>query len=128
MFICDFFQVLGYDDIVLNRSTWYKPEGIDVDKVNFTVKCAKRNDSLPPCTNQTSPCLFDLEADPCEYNNIALDQPTLVKSLLAELMQFAKAAQPPRNCPGYKWANPIYHGGAWVPYIQLNDTKHDRMC
>ena len=114
--------------MVLSRSDWYKPEGIDVDKVNFTVKCGERNSTLPPCNNHTSPCLYDLDTDPCEYNNIAQLYPDMVKTLYAELMEFAGAAQPPRNCPDYKWADPVYHGGAWTPYIKLNDTKHDRMC
>lgn len=114
--------------MVLSRSTWYKPEGIDVDKVNFTVKCAVRDNSLPPCNNHTSPCLYDLDTDPCEYNNVAAKYPDIVKSLFGELMDFAKAAQPPRNCPDYKWSYPEYHGGMWTPYIKLNDTKHDRMC
>lgn len=112
----------------LSRSGWYKPEGIDVNKVNFTVKCAKMDHSLPPCNKLTSPCLYDLDSDPCEYNNIAHKFPQIVKDLHTELLEFAGAAQPPRNCPDYKWADPIYHDGNWTPYIKLNDTKHDRMC
>ena len=121
-------QVIGRDETVKQRSGWYPPEGIDVTKLNLTVKCAECDTTLPRCNNVTSPCLYNISEDPCEYNNIASQYPPVVDELMAELMHFASQAQPPRNCPNYKWADPVYHGGAWTPYIKLNDTKHDRLC
>ena len=68
---------------------WYKPESINVTGLDLTVKCAERNDSLPACNETTSPCLFNVIEDPCEYNNIAHQYPQLVKSMMKKMLNFA---------------------------------------
>ena len=72
------------------HSDWYKPEGINMTKLtNLTVTCAKRQHTLPECTKHTSPCLFNIKEDPCEFNNIAKQHPELVNSMVKRLHQFA---------------------------------------
>lgn len=68
---------------------WYKPESINVTTLNLTVTCAERNESSANCTEATSPCLFNVIEDPCEFNNIAEDNPTLVKTMMVRLLEFA---------------------------------------
>jgi len=68
---------------------WYKPESIDVSKLNLTVKCGVRDPSLPACTNDTSPCLFHVVDDPCEFNNIAQRHPQLVQKMVKRLLDVA---------------------------------------
>ena len=83
-------QLIGPDDGFTHRwADWYKPESADVSKMNLTVKCADRIPGLPKCNMTTSPCLFNVVKDPCEFNNIAKDNPKLVKAMQAKLLDFA---------------------------------------
>ncbi|KAF6039931.1 hypothetical protein EB796_001783 [Bugula neritina] len=108
---------------------WYKPESIDVSKLNLTVKCGVRDPSLPACTNDTSPCLFHVVDDPCEFNNIAQRHPQLVQKMVKRLLDVASRSQAPRNCPTERWGAPVYHGHAWVPWIKIPPGVKDfRAC
>ncbi|KAL1478792.1 hypothetical protein MTO96_052384, partial [Rhipicephalus appendiculatus] len=39
------------------------------------VKCGNRNSSKAPCDSTVAPCLYDIISDPCEYNDIATENP-----------------------------------------------------
>ena len=86
-----FTQVMGNAHCRTNiHNDWYKPEGINMKKLtNLTVTCAKRQHTLPECTKHTSPCLFNIKEDPCEFNNIAKQHPELVNRMVKRLHQFA---------------------------------------
>ena len=86
-----FTQVMGNAHCRTNiHNDWYKPEGINMTKLtNLTVTCAKRQHTLPECTKHTSPCLFNIKEDPCEFNNIAKQHPELVNNMVKRLHQFA---------------------------------------
>ncbi|XP_067935377.1 arylsulfatase B-like [Watersipora subatra] len=98
---------------------WYKPESANVSALNLTIKCGVQDLSLPDCTEATSPCLYNIAQDPCEFNNIASKHPTIVGSMVGRLMEIARKSQAPRNCPVDKWSAPTYHGDVWVPWIKL---------
>lgn len=58
-------------------------------KLNVTVHCGVRNSSLPTCGDHSSACLYDVENDPCEFNNIVNEQPDIVAQLKESLLDFA---------------------------------------
>lgn len=68
---------------------WYKPESSDVSKLNLTVKCGPRDHTLPDCTEATSPCLFNVIDDPCEFNNIAGKHSDMVERMVTRLLEVA---------------------------------------
>jgi len=108
---------------------WYKPESMNVTTLDLTVKCAERNESLIACNHTTSPCLFNVIEDPCEFNNIAEENPQLLKSMMKKMLDFAQVSQAPRNCPTEKRSAPVYHGRAWVPWIEIPEgAKEFRAC
>ncbi|KAH8008642.1 hypothetical protein HPB51_000373 [Rhipicephalus microplus] len=40
-----------------------------------SVNCGKQNSSKASCDSTVTPCLYDIERDPCEYNDIAFENP-----------------------------------------------------
>lgn len=74
--------------------------------VNYTTNCEPRK----------APCLFHIPTDPCEYNNIATNNPEIVQNLIRRIDEYASGAVKPVNKPPDKAANPIYHGGVWTPW------------
>lgn len=96
---------------------WY-PEQQYIPANQFPyIKCGQRNSSLPACTKTDKYCLYDMESDPCEYNNIALLHPEIGDLLYDRLMAFHKSAQPPRNKPSDPKAFPQYHNGHWTDWL-----------
>eukprot|EP00727_Mastigamoeba_balamuthi_P014115 m51a1_g9326 hypothetical protein (570) ;mRNA; f:2667-4570 len=99
---------------------WAPPPGLAWDYANFTVKCPE-----PPAQAQAeaalcaTPCLFDVEADPCEHSDLAAAMPGRVAGMLARVAEYARtavqpwtmfAAQDPR-------AQPALHGGELAPWM-----------
>ena len=75
------------------------------------------------CRPEKSPCLFNITADPCEYNNLADRLPGDLQLLRERLAYFRSTAVPPRNKPNDPAAFPGSHNGAWVPWITLTDSE-----
>jgi len=103
---------------VLQRIGRRAPQGVPV-----VVKCGPRPaNASTNCDRHKAPCLFNVTADPCEFNNLANRLPALVTSLLARLEEYNKTAVPKRNLPDDPKGLPYFHGGAWVPWIELGET------
>ncbi|GAB6025102.1 hypothetical protein CHUAL_010534 [Chamberlinius hualienensis] len=64
----------------------------------------------------SSPCLYNIRDDPCEYYNIADEQPEVVTQLMDRLDWYRSTAVPQLNKPNDPEANPKYHGYVWVPW------------
>ena len=65
----------------------------------------------------TPPLLFDLRRDPSETTDLARSMPQKVAQLLTRLAHYNRTAVPPcdRLQPDPA-ANPLLHGGAWMPW------------
>lgn len=72
------------------------------------------NYSIFACDPLAAPCLFDLENDPCETNNIAALYPHIVRRLENRLEHFKNMSQMIRNVPGDERSNPQNFGGIWT--------------
>jgi len=75
---------------------WFPPPGQDPSKVDYLVKCNGIQPSkVDPTECNKDWCLFNITADPCEYNNVASDHPNIVKQLINMLEPFQATAVPP---------------------------------
>jgi len=60
--------------------------------------------------------LFDIESDPCEYNDLSdlyVDKHQMMK---LQLEEYKLGMVPSRKQPGDKMADPKLHGGVWMPW------------
>lgn len=69
------------------------------------------------CKPLEKPCLFDIERDPCEINNIAEDYPHVLRSMENRLEQHRKTMVPPLNKPPTRRSDPRYFDFTWAPYM-----------
>lgn len=86
----------------------------------FTVQCGiKSSNASTNCLPEISPCLYHIPTDPCEYNNIAGENPDIVQHLLDRIDFYRSSMIAPENIPADPKGNPIYHDGIWGPWIKL---------
>ncbi|XP_064597817.1 arylsulfatase I-like [Liolophura sinensis] len=98
-----------------------EPQAMDSNPVTFSsedipivLKCGPKPSNLSTnCMPKKAPCLFNIPVDPCEYHNIADQNPNLVEMLLQKIEDYRKTSVPPRNKPTDPNANPKYYDGAW---------------
>ncbi|OQV18327.1 Arylsulfatase B [Hypsibius exemplaris] len=102
---------------------WYPPEGTNITYASMkqapaAVKCAPPlNPGTPQsCMPLKGPCLFDLANDPCEYHNLADQQPEVLQRMLDRLTIYNTTVVPPRNQPPDPAGKPERHGYVWAPW------------
>lgn len=69
------------------------------------------------CDPGSSPCLYHIPSDPCEYNNIASDHPDKVKALVKRFNEYRETMVPAGNKPFDPHGNPINNAGKWIPWM-----------
>ncbi|XP_076067127.1 arylsulfatase B-like isoform X4 [Oratosquilla oratoria] len=72
------------------------------------------SDATKSCQDPTSPCLFHIPTDPCEYHDLSEDHSDIMNVLHGFLEKYNATAVPPRNKPFDKAANPKYWGYTWT--------------
>ena len=83
----------------------------------FTVKCGPRPENASTnCKPWLQACLFNVTADPCEYENLALSLPHVVTALQKRIEFYKEHAVPPLNKPVDDAGLPYHHNGYWVPW------------
>ncbi|XP_068709022.1 arylsulfatase I-like [Montipora foliosa] len=82
------------------------------------IKCGEWSESnSTPCNTTVFPCLFNVEQDPCERNNLAFSHLDRVEQLIKKLIDYQEKALPvwfPERDPS---ANPDEHHGYWGPWM-----------
>jgi hypothetical protein len=82
------------------------------------VRCGPRPaNASTNCRPWLAPCLFNVTADPCEFSNIALDRPDLVKFLSQRLEGYERSARTPLNKPIDDAGLPYHHNWTWIPWV-----------
>ncbi|KAK2715585.1 hypothetical protein QYM36_010237 [Artemia franciscana] len=77
------------------------------------VKCSNPPD-ISNCKPKVKPCLFNIERDPCEYEDVADKHPKKYTELLKLLEDYKHTQVPPRNKPQNPLADPKYFGYVWT--------------
>ncbi|XP_043492499.1 arylsulfatase J [Polistes fuscatus] len=92
------------------------PEQIHEIREISLIKCPPKNDSLPLCQPLKAPCLFNIQQDPCEDNNLANELPTILKKLQEEIKKFNATAISPGNAQWDHNANPELWDHTWTNF------------
>ena len=71
-----------------------------------------------PCHPLKEPCLFNIQNDPCEKNNIAQEYPQIVKELLTLMKQYNATAVIPNNTPDDPKCDPALHEYRWDSWVK----------
>lgn len=100
----------------LNQSL-YELDRKSIDRKNVLIKIDCSNQIKTDCNPVKDPCLFNIELDPCEFNNIASTHQDIVNSMLTRLNEMRKTAVPPVNRPGDPLSAPIHHEGYWTWWL-----------
>lgn len=88
-------------------------------RAKSTLKCTVEPDSTPcdPVIN-SKPCLFDLETDPCEMNNLADSHPEVLLEMLALVGKYEATLVPQINKPAdVEGSDPRKFNNTWSPWI-----------
>ncbi|XP_054713247.1 arylsulfatase B-like [Uloborus diversus] len=109
---------------------WYGPSGRNnssniKSKINSfqksEINCGpKPTNASESCKPAEKPCLFDIQDDPCEYNNIASMKPKILAKLLKTLSKYNKTAVSPGNKPVDPRSNPKYHNYEWINWMDFS--------
>ena len=80
---------------------WFPPPGQDPARTPYTLKCGAPRPPIPPNSSGLNTwCLWNITADPCEYFDVAAENPGVVASLVARLRDFSATAVPPEAGSG----------------------------
>ena len=74
------------------------------------------DEAAKSCLPSTSPCLFNIKDDPCEYYNLASKEPEVLNDLIKRLAVYNATAVTPRNKPSDPDANPDRFDGVWTSW------------
>jgi hypothetical protein len=98
-------------------------EKIGSIRLNATVVCkgsGRHYIGGPYCY---SCCLFDLEEDPCETNNLISTHPNITESLMKKLQQFRKEMVPELTKRPDLASNPLFFNNTWVCWLDDEYVK-----
>ena len=71
-------------------------------------------------------CLFDIENDPCEYNDLSDSYGDKYELLKSRLNSYKSGMVPSRKQPADKMANPKLHGGVWMPWRDSKSNSNSK--
>ena len=81
------------------------------------VKCGARPaNATSNCKPWLAACLFNITADPCEYENLATSRPHVVNAMQRRLQFYREHAVTPLNKPVDDAGLPYRHNWTWVPW------------
>ncbi|CAH0721411.1 unnamed protein product, partial [Brenthis ino] len=86
-----------------------------------TIECDRF--SRTACHPLLAPCLFDIEDDPCETNNLADREPEKLRYMLQELDKVNKTAIKPNNKPLDPRGDPKYWGHVITNFGDYENTN-----
>ncbi|GAB0100700.1 hypothetical protein DMENIID0001_167830 [Sergentomyia squamirostris] len=95
---------------------------IDVLRREASISCHSQIPSSRECNPLISPCLFNLNADPCEVSNLADGNQGLIESMRNSIKRYELSSVPPSNVPNDPNADPAVNGGLWTWWLDNQAT------
>jgi arylsulfatase A-like enzyme len=99
------------------------PSYNNFDKTTITChKPTRELKRLTPCNPEMEECLFNIEEDPCEVNNLARDNAhaLILREMRRMVKQFESRARKPRTQDVDPASDPRLHNGVWVPWKDVS--------
>ncbi|KAL5276450.1 hypothetical protein ACFFRR_001960 [Megaselia abdita] len=115
----DYIAVVKYSNtgMALSKFNTITKHSLNTLRSQMKIKCPDRVDT--PCNPLDKPCLFDIDADPCEKNNLADIYPTIMsyfEGLVAyEHWKSVPAARVPFGDP---FSFPALHNNTWTWWVE----------
>jgi len=66
-----------------------------------------------PCDLLKAPCLFNIDEDPCEENNLAEEKASMLKLLLKKYNEVQRTSVPSRRQPTDPLCDPKFFDNNW---------------
>ncbi|XP_059216635.1 arylsulfatase B [Stomoxys calcitrans] len=115
----------NYEDLVKHSRVWKylhiitgdKPIQLLEHRQHSVIKCLYQNTSEGvTCNPLEAPCLFDLDTDPCEQNNLyeKYKNSTIFSNIMERIEYFRNNAHPIMNKPADYRCNPANFNGEWT--------------
>lgn len=83
---------------------------------------------ITPCEPLKAPCIFDIDADHCERQNLAQQFPDVLQSMLAELDRVNKTALPPNNKELDPRGDPKFWGRVYTTFGDFQGLRTPSQC
>lgn len=89
------------------------------------ITCDQSSSKKIPCNAYNTPCLFNVEEDPCELYNVADRYPNIVDRLKFLIDEQNRTALPPLKRLAHPEAFPRNHGNVWTTWESDEDEEND---
>ena len=90
--------------------------------------CRKEvEDPSSKCIPARSPCLFNLNDDPCETTNVIDKHPMIVSELEDAILRYKRGALPIRNQPRDPNADPAKYNGTWINWMDYEHVQRHKI-
>ncbi|XP_034104307.1 arylsulfatase B [Drosophila albomicans] len=114
-----------YEEVIRNTSVWQQLQELrgNLASINIssmreeaTVKCREPQPDDVPCLPLEGLCVFDMDEDPCEQNNIyeKMRDGRFITEYLQRIEEFNRKARPPGNKPADPQCDPRYYNNEWT--------------
>ncbi|XP_048511627.1 arylsulfatase J isoform X2 [Athalia rosae] len=100
------------------------PERARTLRKEVSVTCAPKNSTLPTCKLLQAPCLYRIDDDPCENNNLANVYPEIVLRLQKQIKIWNSTAVTPNNMPLDPRGDPKFWDHTWTNFGDFNSTTN----
>lgn len=110
---------------ILRKMGLYLPQAADTWRKGSEIQCDGVPETANECNPLDAPCLYNINADPCEMNNIADRHPEVVQSMLKTIKAYETQAKKPQFQDPDPHGDPLCHGFAYVPW---QDPEHITNC
>lgn len=85
---------------------------------SLKINCKAANNPVVSCNPLVAPCLFNINADPCELKNLASVYPQKVNKLVQRMNDMSRSAVPTRRTfVSEPLCDPQLHLGAWSWWV-----------
>ncbi|XP_059608833.1 arylsulfatase B-like [Phlebotomus argentipes] len=116
----------AYAEMVMKSPTWRALAPLAAKRLKVAdikrlrdrtqIRCSRWFRSNP-CDPQNAPCLFHVDTDPCEENNLARRFGWKLKQMEERVKEFQQSAVPPRNRPSDPMSNPVHWNDVWTSWL-----------